>query len=282
MLNDKKDNPGKTLRHAGAATPDSEPWYAGRHKDAVFYLLTAVLLIELAVGGIAFFYGVIHAVPLTPGGPPMARFPWLGWAVAAVLAPVGLLLVVHLTGLWLSRALRRDQEAGGETGVLPERLQRFYAILRNTPTIVLLTGMLLLGAGLFFVDGAISGLISLGGRLLDYTHWIVGSTAALLAGCYITHRVFVYRHQRMEREYAYRREVLERTGIVLADKNCLPLPSGQNSPLILPAAGNPALPGIVDAEGAAVADASSIRRGENLRSLPAGDEAAPGQVPPGH
>ena len=166
MLNDKKPNLGKTPGHAGSTTSDHGPWYAGRHKDAVFYLLTAVLLIELAVGGIAFFYGVIHAVPLTPGGPPMARFPWFGWAVAAVLAPVGLLLIVHLTGLWLARALNRDRDAGGEADALPERLRRFYVILRNTPTIVVLTGILLLGAGLFFVDGALSGLISLGGRLL--------------------------------------------------------------------------------------------------------------------
>ncbi|MDR2745433.1 MAG: hypothetical protein LBB66_09635 [Desulfovibrio sp.] len=261
--------------------PDHEPWYTGRYKDTVFYLLIAVLLIELAVGGIAFFYGVIHAVPLTPGGPPMARFPWLGWAVAAVLAPVGLLLIVHLTGLWLARTLTREQEARGEADALPERLQRFYAILRNTPTIVVLTGILLLGAGLFFVDGAISGLISLSGRLLDYTPWIAGSTAALLAGCYITHRIFVYRHHRMEQEYAYRREVLERTGIVLADKNCMPLPSGQDKPLVLPAAVHQALPETFDAESAAVAGESSIRPEENALPLSAGDESAPEQAPPG-
>jgi hypothetical protein len=281
MPNDKRPNRGKTLNHAGTATSAREPWYAGRHKDAVFYLLTAVLLMELAVGGIAFFYGVIHATPLTPGGPPMARFPWFGWAIAAVLAPVGLLFIVHLTGLWLSRTLNRDQEAGGETDVLPERLQRFYAILRNTPTIVVLTGILLLGAGLFFADGALSGLISLGGRLLDYTPWIAGSTAALLAGCYITHRIFVYRHHRMEREYAYRREVLERTGIVLADKDCVALPAKQDNTLTLPVAGYQALPGTLDAESAAAGE-SSVTPEENVPPLSVEGESCPERVPPGH
>lgn len=279
---DKKANWGKTLNHAGTPTPTREPWYAGRHKDAVFYLLTAVLLIELAVGGIAFFYGVIHAVPLRPGGPPMARFPWLGWAIAAVLAPVGLLLIVHLTGLWLARVLNRDRkETGEEADVLPERLRRFYAVLRNTPTIVVLTGILLLGAGLFFVDGALSGLIGLGGRLLDYTPWLAGSTAALLVGCYITHRIFVYRHHRMEQEYAYRREVLERTGIVLADKNCMPLPPKRDHAPALPAAGPQVLPETFDAESAAV-NKPSFTSEEKALSLFAGDGSAPEQAPPGH
>jgi hypothetical protein len=281
VLNDKNPNQGKTPHNAGTATSAQEPWYAGRHKDAVFYLLVAVLLTELTVGGISFFYGLVHARPLTPGGPPMARFPWFGWAVAALLAPVGLLLIVHLTGLWLSRMLNRDQETGEETAALPERLQRFYAILRNTPTIVVLTGILLLGAGLFFVDGALSGLVSLGGRLLDYTPWIAGSTAALLFGCYITHRVFVFRHHRMEREYAYRREVLERTGIVLADKNCMPLPSRQGNALTLPEAGPQTLPATFDAESAAV-DEFSIRPEENAHPPFAGDESAPERVPPEH
>ena len=73
-----------------------QPWYAGEHKDMLFYLLIAVLFVEMIVGGVSFFYGLMHAAPETPGGPPVARFPWLVWALASVLAPVALLLVVLL------------------------------------------------------------------------------------------------------------------------------------------------------------------------------------------
>lgn len=245
------------------------------------YLLVAVLLIELAVGGVAFFYGLTHALPATPGGPPLAQFPWLGWAIAAVLSPVGLLLIVHLTGLWLSRTLNHDQEIREDAGVLPERLQRFYAILRNTPTVVTLTGILLLGACLIFVDGALSGLISLGGRLLDYTPWIAGSTAALLTGCYITHRVFVYRHRRMEQEYAYRREVLERTGMVLVDKNCMPLPPpGLDKRLGLPEALDVESEKKNAVESVPVEEAFLMPEAD-LPHRPSEGEAAPGRFPQG-
>ncbi len=217
-------------------------WYAGPHKDALIYLMVAIFMVELIVGGVSFFYGLMHAAPETPGGPPLARFPWLGWAAAAVLAPVGLMLIVHLAGAWVSHMLGRERgaspagEGGGATAAdaeqVPERLRRFYAIIRNAPTVVLLLGILLLGAGLFFVDGAFSALMRLGGTLTPYIPWLAGSVAAMIAVCYLVHRWFVYRHHRLQEEYAYRREVLERTGIVLVDRSCMPLPqAGEQSPL---------------------------------------------------
>ena len=230
-------------RPVGRATSvGGQPWYAGQHKDALLYLMVAIFFVEMAVGGVAFFYGVMHAAPEVPGGPPMARFPWLGWALAAILAPVGLILIVHLAGTWVSRFLGReagDMAATGGGGnaadadQVPERLQRFYAIIRNAPTVALLLGILLLGAALFFVDGAFTALVALGSSLTPYIPWIAGSVAAMIAVCYLVHRLFIYRHHRMQQEFAYRREVLERTGIVLVDKNCIPLPQTEEQRLAL-------------------------------------------------
>lgn len=241
------------------------PWYAGQYKDVLFYLLIAVLFVEFIVGGVAFFYGLMRSAPVTPGGPPMARFPWLGWATAAVLAPVGLLLVVHLIGSWISHALNRDQDkenADAGADELPEGLRRFYAIIRNAPTVLVLVGILLLGAGLFFVDGALTALVSLGGALTRYIPWLAGSAAALLAVCYLGHRWFVYRQRRLDQEYAYRREVLERTGIVLVDKGCVPLPRHEDQRAALAEARvmpRAALPQVLDVEGKARDDASASR-----------------------
>ena len=230
-------------RPAGrSASAGAQPWYAGQNNDALLYLMIAIFFVELAVGGVAFFYGVMHAAPEVPGGPPMARFPWLGWALAAILAPVGLILIVHLAGTWVSRFLGReagDMAATGGGGnaadadQVPERLQRFYAIIRNAPTVALLLGILLLGAALFFVDGAFTALVALGSSLTPYIPWIAGSVAAMIAVCYLVHRLFIYRHHRMQQEFAYRREVLERTGIVLVDKNCIPLPQTEEQRLAL-------------------------------------------------
>lgn len=258
----RSETQGQAASTAGKGRrQDRAAWYAGPYKDALIYLMVAIFFVELIVGGISFFYGVMHAAPEVPGGPPLARFPWLGWAVAAVLAPVGLMLIVHLSGFWVSRYLGREDNIQGEQGnagqqvddeQVPERLRRFYAIIRNAPTVVLLLGIMLLGAGLFFVDGAFSAIVRLGGALVDYIPWIAGSLAALIAVCYLVHRWFVYRHHRMQQEYEYRREVLERTGIVLVDKGCIPLPQNEMQRLALggQVVEAKALPPAIDAETA--------------------------------
>lgn len=263
----------KSKADAGAAKSRStagQPWYAGQHKDALLYLMIAIFFVELVVGGVAFFYGVMHAAPEVPGGPPLARFPWLVWALAAILAPVGLILIVHLAGTWVSHFLGREARdadgVGGASGAassdadqVPERLQRFYAIIRNAPTVVVLLGILLLGAALFFVDGAFTALVGLGQSLTPYIPWIAGSVAAMIAICYLVHRLFVYRHHRMQQEFAYRREVLERTGIVLVDKNYIPLPQSEEHRLALGEArvvdAQAALPPVVDADAQATPSA---------------------------
>ena len=253
---------------------DSAAWYAGPYKDALIYLMVAIFFVELVVGGVSFFYGVMHAAPEVPGGPPLARFPWLGWAVAAVLGPVGLMLIVHLSGTWVSRYLGREDnmraeaQAGAQSAddeQVPERLRRFYAIIRNAPTVVLLLGIMLLGAGLFFVDGAFSAIMRLGSALTDYIPWIAGSLAALIAVCYLVHRWFMYRHHRMQQEYEYRREVLERTGIVLVDKGCIPLPQNEVQRLALggQVVEAKALPPVLDAETGATNGAAADRAAAN-------------------
>ena len=261
--------PGRATarKNPRAQAPHAVPWYAGEHKDALFYLLIAVFFLELVVGGVAFFYGIMHAAPETPGGPPVARFPWLAWCLAAVLTPVALLLVVHLAGSWLSRTLTREEAQEEATAAaqdhqdpeqdhLPEGLRRFYAMVRNAPTLVVLLGILLLGAVLFFAEGALSALGRAGVALIPYIPWIAGSLAALLAVCFIGHAWFVYRQRRMEQEYAYRREVLERTGMVLMDKSCVALPpsgaDGQPAPGLPPTA-HAALPEVVDVEASRAA-----------------------------
>lgn len=209
----------------------SKPWYAGENQEALFYLLIAVFFIELIVGGVAFFYGIIHAAPEVAGGPPVARFPWLAWGLAAILSPVALLLVVHLAGSWLSRTLTREEEAAGASGGasgdsehLPEGMKRFYASVRHAPTLVILVGILLVGVALFFVEGALAAILELGKALLPYLPWIAVSLAGLFAACFLVHAIMVYKQRKMESELAWRREVLEKTGLVLVDRKSIAVP----------------------------------------------------------
>lgn len=219
-------------------------WTESRHKDIIIYLLVAIFLLELAVGGASAIYGIIHAEPVEPGGPPLPRFPWLGWGLAALLLPVGLLLILHLSGLLVARTLERP--AGGEPAAegqtagqaaatsLPPHVERFYSIVRHAPTVVILLSLLVFGGLLLFVDGLVETLGRLGGAMMVYLPWIVGGLVIFLTVCYVTRQFFLYRHHQMEREYAFRQAVLERTGIIL-------LPDGK-TPLEIPPAALNALP----------------------------------------
>lgn len=229
---------------ASSSSSRATHWAESRHKDIIIYLLVAIFLLELAVGGASAIYGIIHAEPVEPGGPPLPRFPWLGWGLAALLLPVGLLLILHLSGLLVARTLegpdggesssegRPDGQAAGTS--LPPHVERFYSIVRHAPTVVILLSLLGFGGLLLFVDGLVETLGRLGGALLVYLPWIVGGLVIFLTVCYVTRQFFLYRHHQMEREYAFRQAVLERTGIIL-------LPDGK-TPLEIPPAAMNALP----------------------------------------
>ena len=231
-------------KSASSATSHASHWAESRHKDVIIYLLVAIFLLELAVGGASAIYGIMHAEPVEPGGPPLPRFPWLGWGLAALLLPVGLLLILHLSGLMVARTLERPADGETPAGAqsagqaaatpLPPHVERFYSIVRHAPTVVILLSLLVFGGLLIFVDGLVDTLGRLGGALLIYLPWIVGGLVIFLTVCYVTRQFFLYRHHQMEREYAFRQTVLERTGIIL-------LPDGK-TPLEIPPAALNALP----------------------------------------
>ena len=201
-------------------------WYDGQNREIVVYYLIAVAFLELIVGAVAFFYGVVHAEPMGPDGVRMASFPWVGWLIAAILSPVGLLLILHLSGQFFSRSLNATSAEGmADTGgeEVPERVQRLYAIVKHAPTIVVLLGLIALGGALFFLDSAMDVLLSMGRGILPYLPWILGSLTVFLIVCYIVRQIFIARHSRMQQEYAYRLKVLEKTGIIIASKGSEPL-----------------------------------------------------------
>ncbi|MDO5537426.1 MAG: hypothetical protein Q4F72_07865 [Desulfovibrionaceae bacterium] len=202
-------------------------WYDESNREIIVYYLIAVFCLELIVGAVAFFYGVTNAEPLVAGGPKMARFPWVGWLVAAVLSPVGLLLLLHLSGQFFSRALNGGESAGGSGGgdsdVVPERVQRVYSIVRHAPTIVILLGLLAMGCAILFLDSAMEMALAVGAALKPYILWIIGGVVCFLLFGYLGRLWFLARHKRMEQEYAYRMKVLETTGIVIMNKDCIPM-----------------------------------------------------------
>ncbi len=203
-------------------------WHDKQYKDVPFYLFITIVLLELVVGCVALFYGIIHAEPHAAGGVPQFQFPWLGYGLAAVMVPAGLLLIVHLSGVEIFSTLRgkNTQDAAWQEEV-PERLRKAYAIIQGAPTVVLLLGIMLLGVALLYFDGAMAALLRLGSHAEKYLPWIIGGILALCAVGYLGRLWFRYRTKHMEAEYAYRREVLERTGVIIVGQGSMQLPPAQ-------------------------------------------------------
>ncbi len=202
-------------------------WYEGKNKEIVIYYLIAVFFLEIIVGTAAFFYGVAHAEVQVEGGPKLAAFPWVGWSISATLVPVVLLLLFHLSGWFFTRTLP-NEGSGGDTGggnasssaEIPKNVEVFYSVVSNAPVIVILLGLIALGGVLFFLDTAL-------GTLRPYIPWILGSATAFLVICYLARLFFLARHHRMQEEYAYRMEIFKQTGVIITDKNSVPITAEQ-------------------------------------------------------
>jgi hypothetical protein len=211
-------------------------------RDMLFYLSMAIIFVELLITLVALCYGIVTAKQPIGGGVPQFNFPWMSYFIALAVAPAALLLMVHLTGVGLFRSLRghEDDEAWQEQ--LPDRIRRVYSLIQGAPVIVLLLGVILLGALLFFVDGALGVLMRMAQSIEHYLPWIIGGMAGIVCVGVTAKYWFGYRSKSIAEEYAFRREVLEKTGVIIVDKGSMPLPPGNNRQYALPMAQEAALP----------------------------------------
>ena len=185
-----------------------------REGEASLYAVAAVFILEMIIGGAALLYGIMRAAPETAGGPPVIRFPWLGWGVASLAAPVVFALLARaVAGLFAGPG-----DASGDDALIPEKVRRLYAIANRAPAIAGLACALGLAAALFFVDGAFRVAADLAASLAPHLPWIAASVCALLSVYVIVRGVLAYKGRKLEREYAWRREVLEKTGLVIGDR----------------------------------------------------------------
>ncbi|MDR2695176.1 MAG: hypothetical protein LBC79_02190 [Deltaproteobacteria bacterium] len=211
-------------------------------KEMIFYLSMSIIGIELLITLAALCYGIVTARPPTGGGVPQFNFPWVTYFIALGVAPAALLLMVHLAGAGLFRSLRGHEDDEAWQKKLPDRIRRVYALIQGAPVVVLLLGVILLGALLFFVDGALGILTRMAQTMENYLPWIIGGIAAVVCVGITGRHWFAYRGRKITEEYAFRREVLEKTGVIIVDKGSMPLPPGEDRQYALPAAREEAPP----------------------------------------
>lgn len=266
--------PGNT-----GAKPASAPRPAlpeKQRRELWIYIAVSIVAVELLITVGAVLYGFMSG---SGTGRNAFVFPWLTWGALAVVSPTLILLLVHFADVGLFRAPGAEAEQEWQKH-LPQRLQRFYRVIKGAPVVVVLLGIVLLGAALMTLDGALSALMGLASSLEPYIAHIVIGLAAILCVFILSAVWLSYRTRRLMSEYAFRREVLEKTGVIIVDKGSTPLPPGGTGsmPYAIAAAedlermGQRALPQAPQAE-----DESDIINAEAREiDMPSEDEEKPG------
>jgi hypothetical protein len=240
-----------------SADPAGETLSARQRRELKVYLLAGTAALEFMLASAALLYAFVNG-HTGPDGRFVFAFPVTAFAAAALLVPALLLLFVHLADVGLFRKGRpgsapgtEGERAGGQAAaaweaLLPERLARLFRILRGVPAVALLVGIILLGAALLTLDGVLGALGRLAAIFAPHAELLLVCLSA--AACFAVAGVLLlrYRTRRMREEYAFRREVLEKTGVIIVEKGSRALPPDVIgvTPQILPAAepDRPALP----------------------------------------
>ncbi|WP_353116587.1 hypothetical protein [Nitratidesulfovibrio sp.] len=211
-------------------------------KYVLAYIVIGIVLVEFLVAIVAIWQGVAN-VQSMPDGTVRFRFPWGGYLVSVAAAPVVVLLVLQVIALGYSRLIKGDPVlTEAQLRQLPPWLQKMLAAVNGVPTILLLLGVTLLATVIYYFDKVLGFIIRLGESTEHLVLWVGGGVLAAWCVGYLGRMLFAYKVRRMQEEYAYRREVLERTGMIIVDRRTMlaQLP-GQNEAMM-----PRALPGTID------------------------------------
>lgn len=198
-----------------------------QQRELWMYLAVSLVAIEFFIFIAALFFAFIA------GSNGQPRFPWLSWSAMAIGIPCLVLLAVHLAVGLFSSSHKDDEEWQRH---LPERLQKAYTIIKRAPAVVLLLGVIVVGAALFTLDGALHTLESFLVLFKPYIlHILIGCALMILIlglGAFWLN----YRTRKLYADYEYRRAVLEKTGLVIVDEKTFLLSSDTpHQPALAPA-----------------------------------------------
>ncbi len=213
--------PGTENNNREKTTPPRPALAEKQRRELWLYLAVSIVAVELLLTVGAVFYGF-----MSMGSDRRFVFPWLSWAAAALVCPSLILLLAHFADVGLFRPPGGAASEQEWQRHLPERMQRLYRIIKGAPVIVVLLGIVLLGAALMTLDGALSALMRLGSALVPYIPHIVAGVAVFACAIVLAAVWLSYRTRRLMAEYDFRREVLEKTGVIIVDKGSVPLPPG--------------------------------------------------------
>ena len=220
-------------------------------------VLVLVFVVEFFITVAALCWGIITTPPRQAGGSIRLDFPWIGWIAAVLLAPAAIVGLAHaMAGRDMAESTGSDAHEEAWLSRLPDRALKLYKIARNAPLFVVCIALVALGSTLLAIDSAFVLLTDIALALVPYAPYFIGGVTLFAIAIAALMAWFRYSHNKLAADYAFRREVLERTGIILVDSK-----------------GKALLPPDGRADGSAI----GLIGGENAeltKALPVGEEAA--------
>lgn len=192
--------------------------FAVQRKDFWVSVLVAVLVIEFFITVAALCYGIITSPPRHTEEAFRLVFPWMGWLASILIAPAVIVGLIHLvTGQerWAHTQSEREEAWASH---LPKRMYRLYRLIKDAPLFMVSLAFIALGATLFTIDGALTVIGDIARSLIPYTPYFIGGSVGFVTVIAILLALFRYKNNKLQAEYAFRREVLEKTGVILIDK----------------------------------------------------------------
>lgn len=210
---------GKNAEAAATAFTEKE-------KKAMFLnVVVGIVLLEFAVTVGAVVYSITNA-DRSAAGMLQFNFPWLGYLLSVTMVPVLVMLILHLVSLGFSRTLGQEASGPAVEALEGTRAGTFFALVRGAPTVILFAGFVLMGAAVYYLDGVMALLLKLGDSFQVVAVWLVAALGAAFCVNAVARAVLTYKTRKLEAEYAFRREIFERTGTILMSSEQVALQPG--------------------------------------------------------
>lgn len=189
-------------------------------KDLFIKYLILIGVIE----GFIFFVSFLSQL-----GPENVPFPWKSYFFAAFIVPLTITFLLGVIVLGFDRYLYGHQPTGtAESGMSlsaseqQSRVQRFHAfiyVIRQIPFLMGLLMLVVLSGVVYKLDGILAVIGHVGERT---AHYLFISLAVLLGAGVILGLVWMFmsynlRKKSMEYQYKYKKDVVEKTGLIILD-----------------------------------------------------------------
>lgn len=166
----------------------------------------------------ALCYGIIATPRATSGEIPTIAFPWIGWFAALLVSTAGIIgFAQYIAGKNTDEPGPDETKERAWAEQLPRRALKAYRIIKDAPLFMVCSALIALGATLLVIDGALAFVSGIFRALVPYAPFFIGGLTVFVVAIAVLMAWFRHANNKLAAEYAFRREVLERTGVILLD-----------------------------------------------------------------